>query len=59
MLPIALSLMTLTATSCATSTGGVNAFCVVVGPPPPEMIPAPGEPAGWIDTYLAVFDATC
>lgn len=50
-------------TSCATATvpadRAANPFCTVVGPPPPEMIPAAGEPFGWIDKYLATFDVTC
>lgn len=48
--------------ACGTSTGAdrsLNPFCSIVGPPPAEMIPAEGEPHGWIDDYLAVYDASC
>lgn len=44
---------------CGTATGAGDPFCAVVGPPPPEMIPAPGDPPGWVDRYLAVFDEIC
>lgn len=40
------------------SNAALNPFCVV-GPPPPELIPAPGAPHGWIDDFLAVFEETC
>ena len=51
-----------TASGCATNTvssGTVNPFCVVVGPPPPELIPHSGAPPSWVDDYLAVYDIEC
>ena len=36
----------------------INPFCLI-GPPPPELIPAESEPFGWMDAYLAVDDAEC
>ena len=59
-MPLAAILMSVSA--CATSTGAdraLNPFCSIVGPPPAEMIPAEGEPFGWVDSYIATFDATC
>jgi len=43
---------------CAINTGVPDPFCVI-GPPPVELIPDPGEPHGWIDDFLAVYNVTC
>lgn len=59
---IACATILLTLSGCGTSTGAdsrIDPFCVVVGPPPPELIPEPGAPHGWIDNYLAVYDEVC
>lgn len=48
------------ASGCATSPGpGSAPFCLLVGLPPAELIPAPGSPPGWVDTYLAVWSTEC
>ena len=59
-MPLAAILLSVSA--CGTSTGSdraLNPFCTLVGPPPAELIPADGEPAGWIDEFLAVYDTAC
>lgn len=45
--------------SAAPTSPSLNPFCSLVGPPPPEMLPEPGAPFGWIDRFLAVYDETC
>ncbi len=37
----------------------INPFCISVGTPPPSLILDEGEPAGWIDDYLAVHETEC
>lgn len=40
-------------------TPALNVFCVMVGPPPGDMIPEPGAPHSWIDNYLVAYDTEC
>ena len=57
-----LAAILLSVPGCVTSTAAdraLNPFCSLVGPPPPEMIPADAAPHGWIDDYLAVYDEAC
>jgi len=54
----AAGLMLISVSGCAINTGVPDPFCVI-GPPPVELIPDPGEPHGWIDDFLAVYNVTC
>ena len=52
--------MLMAVSGCGTVTAPTaNPFCLIVGPPPASMIPAEGEPFGWIDSYLAIYDEVC